>query len=120
MRLASAAAAAIAVTAVAAAGWRSPAVSMATDDPNIAPAIQTTCSYDQVVAALRVADPNAAGLLDEYPQAQSWLRDFLALPPDQRQQRLESNPRWQQNRNSQTAQQFSQTLTQVANTCHNY
>jgi hemophore-related protein len=98
----------------------SPAMGIASAAPDIQPVIQTTCSYDQIVAALRVVNPPAAGLLDQYPEAQGYLRDFVGLPVDQREQRLNAYPQWQQRINSPSGQQTLQTLTQVADTCHNY
>jgi hemophore-related protein len=96
------------------------AAGTASADPTVDAAVQTSCSYDQVVAALRVVDAPLAGLLDEYPQAQQRLRDFLALPVDQRRARLNANRQWQQRGDDQTRQQMIQKLGQVADTCHSY
>ena len=59
---------------------------IASADPDLGPAINTTCSYPQVVAALNAQSPAAAAKFNNSPMAQGWLRNFLASPPDQRVQ----------------------------------
>ncbi len=79
-------------------------------------------------AALRVEAPELAAALDERPEAQSKLQNFIALPVDQRkqrlQQRLDENPQWrskiEEKRNTPEGQQRIQMLARIADTCHNY
>jgi len=100
----------------------------ASAEPIYAPLVDTTCSYAQVTTALQAEAPDLATLLGVYPQAQTKLRQFLALPPDQReakiQQGLAANPEWQTKLDSKSStpegQEQIQQLTQVANTCQNY
>jgi hemophore-related protein len=100
----------------------------ASAEPIYAPLINTTCSYAQVTAALQVEAPDLASLLGVYPQAQTKLRQFLALPAAQReakiQQGLAVNPQWQTTLDSKSStpegQQQIEQITQVANTCQNY
>lgn len=85
---------------------------VASGDPD--PFIDTTCSYSQVVAALNAQDPAAAAQFNESHRAQSYLRRFLAAPPEQRQQII------QQVQSSPQGQQYLGTIQQVAGTCNNY
>src|ERR1700739_2519878 len=57
---------------------------IASADPAIDAAINTTCSYPQVVGALNAQSPAAAAKFNASPMAQGWLRSFLASPPPQR------------------------------------
>jgi hemophore-related protein len=86
----------------------------ASADPDLGPIVNTTCNYSQVMAALNARDPAAAGKLNSSPIAQSYLRQFLAAPPSQRQamaQQAMSTPG--------AAQQFG-IVQQVAATCNNF
>jgi hemophore-related protein len=79
------------------------------------PAVNTTCTYPQVIAALNaLPDPAPAAQFNSSPMAQSALRRFLAAPPPQRQQML------QQLQASPTGAQYYGTIEQVAQTCNNY
>jgi hemophore-related protein len=87
---------------------------MASADPDLGPIVNTTCSYPQVMAALNAQDPAAAARFTSSPIAQSYLRQFLAAPPTQRQamaQQAMSTPG--------AAQQFG-LVQQVAATCNNF
>ena len=78
------------------------------------PIVDTTCTYPQVLSALNAQDPAAAAQFNSSPMAQSYLRRFLASPPDKRQQ-ME-----QQVQGIPEAQAYLGTIQQVANTCNNY
>ncbi|NDJ90826.1 hemophore-related protein [Mycolicibacter kumamotonensis] len=52
-------------------------------------AVNTTCSYSQVVSAMTDQSPGIAEQFYATPAAQSWLQNFLAAPPPQRQQLVE-------------------------------
>jgi hemophore-related protein len=96
--------------------------------PGDGPLIQTTCSYGQIYGALKVEAPELAAALDQNPQAQTKLQNFIALPVDQRQQRLhqflDRNPDVQakidEKQNTPEGQQKVQMLARIAATCHNY
>ncbi|ORW28080.1 hypothetical protein AWB91_02390 [Mycobacterium paraense] len=76
--------------------------------------VNTTCSFAQVVAALNAEDPRAAQQFAITPAAQSWVGSYLASPADQRRQmlrRAQSIPE---------VQQYTDTVSRVANTCNEY
>jgi hemophore-related protein len=87
---------------------------VASAGPDLGPAINTTCSYSQVAAALNAQDPAAAAQFNASPMAQGYLRQFLASPPGQRQQML------QEAQGQPGAAQYVGTVVQLANTCNNY
>lgn len=92
------------------------------------PLIETTCSYAQIEAALQVEAPEASGRLAERPNAQAKIQELLALPIDQRRQRVKSfmdrNPdvasMIAQKRNTPEGQDKLIKMQRIADTCHNY
>jgi hemophore-related protein len=92
------------------------------------PLVETTCSYEQLDAAARVEMPQLAAKLEQNPNAQRRIRDFLGLSVDQRKQRirevLDRNPDWRQTidekRNTPEGQDKVAKLNRVADTCHGY
>ncbi|MGV9801760.1 hemophore-related protein [Mycobacterium sp. NPDC003449] len=82
--------------------------------PNLDSAVNTSCSYPQVMAAANAQDPAAAAKFESSPMMQSVLRQFLAAPTEQRQRMAEaivSNP----------ANQASLGILQaVFDTCNNF
>ena len=101
---------------------------IASADPGDGPLIETTCSYAQLMAALQFEAPDASARLTEHPDAQAKLQAFVALPVDQRKQRLQQfldrNPdvraKIDQKRNTPEGQAKIQMLAGIAATCHNY
>jgi hemophore-related protein len=87
---------------------------IASADPDLGPAINTTCSYPQVVAALNAQSPAAAARFNSSPSAQGWLQSFLASPPAQRAQMA------QQAEGMPGAAKYIGLIGQIANTCNNY
>ncbi len=87
---------------------------VASADPDLGPIVSTTCNYSQVMAALNAQSPAAAGQFSRSPMAQSYLRQFLAAPPTQRQAMAE-----QAMSTPGAAQQFV-LVQQVAATCNNF
>jgi hemophore-related protein len=81
---------------------------VASADPD--PVINTTCSYSQVVAALNAQDPEGATEFNASPEAQSYMRSFLAAPPGRRQQMIQQ---------VQGTPIFAE-IQMLANTCNNY
>ncbi|MGA5462664.1 hemophore-related protein [Mycobacterium sp. NPDC050041] len=59
---------------------------VAAAQPDLGPAINSTCTYDQWVAALRTENPGPASAFDSQPMSQSYLRQFFSSGPAQRQQ----------------------------------
>jgi hemophore-related protein len=87
---------------------------VASAGPDLGPAVNTTCTYDQFVAALNAQDPTIAQYFDSSPEMQSGLRQFLAGSPSQRRQ-------WAQQIASDPANQPYLGVIQGAfNTCNNY
>lgn len=90
--------------------------------------VETGCSYDQITAALRVEMPQLAERLDGNATAQQRVRDLLALPVDQRRDRvrgfLDRNPDVQriidERRSTPEGQEKIAKLNRVADTCPNY
>ncbi len=97
----------LAVSLIAASG-------IASADPDLGPAISTTCNYSQVVSAMNAQSPAAAAKFNSSSMAQGWLRSFLASPPDKRQEMA------QQAQAMPGASQYFGLMTQVASTCNNY
>jgi hemophore-related protein len=87
---------------------------IASADPDMGAAINTTCSYPQVVAALNAQSPAAAAKFNSSPMAQGWLRSFLASPPDQRAQMA------QQAEGMPGAAQYVGLIGQLATSCNNF
>lgn len=86
----------------------------ASADRDLSPFVNTTCDYGQVISALQAADPQAAAQFSASPESVSFLRQFLASPPGQRQQMaqmLASQPG--------ADQQFG-LVQRVFSTCNNY
>lgn len=92
------------------------------------PLIETSCSYSQIEAALQAEAPQAAERLAGNPMAQSRVQELLALPVDQRRQRiqefLDRNPdvasMAEERRSSPQGQQVMAQMQRVAQTCPNY
>ncbi|MEV0294676.1 hemophore-related protein [Nocardia sp. NPDC050710] len=90
--------------------------------------IETTCTFAQVDAALHAEAPEFAARLDANPERKAKLQEFLALPVEQRKQRLEqrlderpgARDKIEEKRNSPEARAKFEKLAAVANTCHNY
>lgn len=87
---------------------------IASADRDLSPFVNTTCNYGQVISALQAADPQAAEQFTSSPESVSFLRQFLASPPGQRQQMaqmLASQP---------GADQEFGLVQRVFGTCNNY
>ncbi|MDH6195672.1 hemophore-related protein [Mycobacterium frederiksbergense] len=52
--------------------------------PDLGPMVNSTCSYDQAMAAVHAENPLAAQYLDQSPPNLQFLRVFLAAPRDER------------------------------------
>lgn len=91
--------------------------------------IDTTCSFDQLKAAAQVEAPEAVSRLENKPGAEAKMREFIALPVDERRARVEQKKanidpekkaRFEEKRNSPEGQQKAQQMQRVLDTCHNY
>ncbi|HEX7322974.1 MAG TPA: hemophore-related protein [Mycobacterium sp.] len=83
-------------------------------DPGSDSAVNTTCNYSQVVAAMNAQSPATAAQFNATPTAQSFLQQFLASPPPQREQMLE------QAQAAPDAAPFVNMVEPLASTCNNY
>ena len=97
---------------------------VASADPITAALASSTCSYNQFSAALNAQAPDLAAMLSSRPQMQTRLQQLLALPLDQRQQRIAeeqaANPQMPQLIAAAIGPQGVQAMTQVYSTCQNY
>jgi hemophore-related protein len=94
--------------------WLTAGVGVASADPDLGPIVNTTCSYPQVMSALNAQDPAAAAQFNSSPPSQSFLRQFLAAPRNQRMQMA------QQIQSAPGAQENFGLIQQVFNTCNNF
>lgn len=86
----------------------------ASADPGTDPAVNTTCSYSQVVAAMNDKSPAVAAQFNATPAAQAWLQNFLAAPPPQRQRMVDEA------QGAPDASQFVALFGPLASSCENY
>jgi hemophore-related protein len=97
---------------------------LASANPIIDALANTTCNYGQITAAIDAESPAMAATLKARPDLQTLLQQFLALPVDQRQQRLAqqqaANPQMATIVAAQFGPQGQQAVLQVAGTCMNY
>lgn len=86
---------------------------LASAEPDIGPMVNTTCTYEQAMAAVR-ADPMAAQYLDQSPPNLQFLRVFLSSSPDQRVNLLN------QIKNNPGANQALPVFQQMMTSCTKY
>jgi hemophore-related protein len=87
---------------------------VASATPDLGPAVNTTCSYPQLVSALNAQGPEAGAAFSQSPVLQAGLRQFLASGPAKRQQMAQ---------NLATAPAFAPymgTVEQAFLTCNNF
>lgn len=87
---------------------------LASAAPDIGPLVNSTCNYDQAMAALHAENPYAASLIDQSPPNQEFLRVFLSSSRDQRVSLLN------QVKNNPGASQALPIFTQMMTSCVNY
>jgi hemophore-related protein len=76
--------------------------------------INSTCTYNQAVAAINATDPAVAAQFNSNPMAQSVLRQFVAKSPAQRRADVDSvrgTPAWDM---------YAGPVLQAAATCSNF
>ena len=89
-------------------------VGVASAEPDITPAVNSTCSYQQVVSALNAQYPDAAAQFNASPEAQAWLHDLVDARRAKRRQMLLDMA------DTPEAAPFHGIVVPLANTCHNY
>jgi len=87
---------------------------VASAQPDFSGVVNTTCNYEQVMAALNAQRPDLAQQFNASPFAQGALRNFLASGPAQRQQTVV------QLQGSQAAAQYFGPINSIASSCGNY
>jgi hemophore-related protein len=87
---------------------------IASAQPDVSAVVNTTCNYDQVIAALNDHSPGSAAEFTGNPVAVGWLHQFLGAPVDQRRQML------QQVQSIPAAAPYTGLVLQVAGSCNNY
>ena len=87
---------------------------LASGAPDPSPIVNSTCTYPQVMAALRAENPAVADQVEHSAIANLWLQQLIASPPDKRQQMIDQAQNWA------SVQRNLPLIIQVANTCNNY
>jgi hemophore-related protein len=64
--------------------WLTAGAGLASADPDYAPMVSSTCTYDQAMTAVHTENPLAAQYLDQSPPNQQFLRVFLSSSRDER------------------------------------
>jgi hemophore-related protein len=79
-------------------------------------AINTTCNYGQVHAALQAQNAGYANLLDQHRDAQAFLQDYLASPPAARRAKAAQ----QAAAHPGQAAMFYPVINNIAATCNGF
>lgn len=87
---------------------------VAAAQPGMDRLINTTCSYNQVVAALNAHSPALAEEFAQAPLAQRMVSQFIAAPTQRRQQLA------RQAMATSAGQEYFGSMIQVADTCNNF
>jgi hemophore-related protein len=84
--------------------------------PGDAAILNSTCNYNQVMAALNAKDPVSASKLANDPAANGFLQSLIATPPasSERQQKMDFVRSFPQ------AAQYNDLFSSVASTCNKY
>jgi hemophore-related protein len=90
------------------------AAGVASAQPEFEPMINTTCTYDQAMAAVHAENPMAAQYLDSSPPNLEFLRVFISSSPDQRRNLIS------QVRNNPGAAEAFPVIQQMFASCQNY
>ncbi len=89
-------------------------VGIASAQPDLGPVIHTTCSYDQVWAAMNAERPDLAAQFNAQPMALGMLRSFMNSSPADRQGTVNQIAAYP------GAQSSLGATLQLAGTCSNY
>ena len=76
----------LAVAIGGAAAFLAAGAGVASAAPDLGPALNTTCSYPQLVTALNTQGPDAAAVFNQSPALQLGLQQFVVSGPTQRRQ----------------------------------
>ncbi|KUH75781.1 hypothetical protein AU184_15475 [Mycolicibacterium novocastrense] len=87
---------------------------IAAAQPDIGPMINTTCTYDQAIAAVNAENPTAAQYLNQSPPNLEFLRIYFASSPAERESLLN------QIKNNPGIDQAMPVFQQMMTSCVNY
>jgi hemophore-related protein len=87
---------------------------VASATPDLEPAINTTCTYPQLMEALNAQGPQVTMVLDQQPVLKAGLAQFIAAGPAQRRQTA------QEIVNTPGSGPYIGPLQQAFSTCNNY
>ncbi len=82
--------------------------------PDYGPMLDSTCSYDQAITALRTENPMAVQYMDKYPANYQFIQVFLGSSRDQRVNLLD------QIKNNPGAAQALPVFQQMLTSCTKY
>lgn len=91
---------------------------VASADPNINSVLKTTCTFEQVNAAIHDKYSKAAAELDGNPMAQAAIRHFLHANPKKRKDMLAKALK--DPNTAVTVKKYVPVMEKVAKTCHKY
>lgn len=89
-------------------------IGVASAQPNLDAMVNSTCTYDQAIAAVNAENPTAAQYLAQSPPNQEFVRVFLSSSKDQRISLLN------QIKNNPGIDQAIPVFTQMMTSCVNY
>ena len=87
---------------------------IASAQPDVESIVNSTCTYPQVIAAIKARSPEVASQITTNPLANSWLQQLVAAPPDQRRKMVA------QVQGMPEIQGYTGLISQVAGSCNNY
>jgi hemophore-related protein len=87
---------------------------VASAEPDIGPMVDSPCTYEQAMAALRTENPIAVQYMDQYPANYEFVRVFLASSRDERVSLLN------QIKNNPGIDQAYPVFNQMLTNCVNY
>lgn len=82
--------------------------------PDLSAAVNTTCTYPQLVSALNAQDPQAGAAFNQSPRLKTGLQVFLASGPEKRQEIA------QQMLAAPAFGPYLPTIEQAFSTCNNF
>ncbi len=89
-------------------------VGVASAQPDVEVIVNSTCTYPQVMAALKAEDPQMAKQVSGNPALVGGLKNLIASGPEGRRQTVQQ---WQ---NVPVLQPYVPLITRVATSCNNY
>jgi hemophore-related protein len=92
------------------------AAGIASAQPDLGPAVNSTCTYGQVVAAVNAENPEAAAGFNASPPDQARIQQFLAAPPGSSERATMA----QMAVNTPGTEQAMTVLAHVFAVCNNY